>query len=419
MTEATLDALRDALGQVISGHRKQWARERELMEAQGRATLAELRAEIVELKSTLEKMVGERLSGLRDGALGPQGERGLQGEPGLIGERGPAGAPGEPGAFGKDGAPGFPGLPGEKGDPGERGPQGLAGEPGHPGEPGKPGEHGLRGERGERGERGLQGVPGLMGERGPAGDFGKPGERGEKGLSGERGDRGERGERGEKGDPGIPGIGLKGERGERGERGLPGEVGKIGLRGEPGLPGARGEPGQPGERGERGPVGVLPVVKVWVPGVHYAGNVVTAGGATYQALLDTADAPGQSKDWACLARAGADGRAVEVRGLFDASATYGHLDIVALNGGSFIAKKDDPGPCPGAGWQLISSQGKSGQRGERGERGLQGLSGVPVFIASWQLDADAYVAIPVMSDGRHGPPLELRALFDQFHLEAR
>ena len=103
-------------------------------------------------------------------------------------------------------------------------------------------------------------------------------------------------------------------------------------------------------------------------------------------------------------------------GLFSDKETYKALDIVALNGGSFIAKKDDPGSCPGAGWQLIASQGK---RGDKGERGLQGISGVAVFIASWQIDRDNYIAVPVMSDGREGQPLELRSLFEQFHTEAR
>ena len=84
--------------------------------------------------------------------------------------------------------------------------------------------------------------------------------------------------------------------------------------------------------------------------------------------------------------------------------------------GSFIAKKDNPGPCPGAGWQLIASQGK---RGDKGERGLQGIPGVAVFIQKWRLDRDNYIAVPVMSDGREGPPLELRSLFEQFHTEAR
>ena len=105
-----------------------------------------------------------------------------------------------------------------------------------------------------------------------------------------------------------------------------------------------------------------------------------------------------------------------MRGTFKTGESYRALDIVALNGGSFIAKKDNPGPCPGASWQLIASQGK---RGDKGERGLQGVSGVAVFIASWQIDRSNYIAVPVMSDGREGPPLELRSLFEQFHTEAR
>ena len=113
---------------------------------------------------------------------------------------------------------------------------------------------------------------------------------------------------------------------------------------------------------------------------------------------------------------GRDGRSLEVRGLFSDKETYKALDIVALNGGSFIAKTDNPGPCPGAGWQLIASQGK---RGDKGERGLQGIPGVPVVIQKWRLDRDNYIAVPVMSDGREGPPLELRSLFEQFHTEAR
>jgi hypothetical protein len=50
---------------------------------------------------------------------------------------------------------------------------------------------------------------------------------------------------------------------------------------------------------------------------------------------------------------------------------------------------------------------------------LQGIPGVPIVIQKWRLDRDSYIAVPVMSDGREGPPLELRSLFEQFHNEAR
>jgi hypothetical protein len=183
-----------------------------------------------------------------------------------------------------------------------------------------------------------------------------------------------------------------------------------------------GPRGEPGPCGEPGVAGKLECVYGYVEHeVHYQGDIVAHRGSTYQARCDTAREP-PHEDWICVAHAGVDGkdgrdgRSPEVRGLFSDKEIYNELDIVALNGGSFIARRDNPGPCPGAGWQLIASQGK---RGDKGERGLQGLSGVPVFIASWQLDRDNYVAVPVMSDGLEGPPLELRSLFEQFHSEAR
>ncbi|MBR0730362.1 hypothetical protein JQ595_16545 [Bradyrhizobium japonicum] len=182
---------------------------------------------------------------------------------------------------------------------------------------------------------------------------------------------------------------------------------------------ADGLRGESGPRGEPGPPGVLKLVHECIEGaVHYVGDLVTHGGSTYQAQCDTARVP-PCDDWICVAQAGTDGcngRSLKIKGLFNAEASYRALDIVALNGGSFVARCDDPGPCPGDGWQLMASQGK---RGDKGERGLQGVPGVPIFIAKWQLDSDTYTAVPIMSDGRKGPPLELRSLFEQFHSEAQ
>jgi hypothetical protein len=114
---------------------------------------------------------------------------------------------------------------------------------------------------------------------------------------------------------------------------------------------------------------------------------------------------------------------VNIRSTFDANADYRRLDVVALNGGSFIALKDAPGACPGAGWQLMASQGKRGPPGEKGERGPSGPRGdvgaSGATIRDWRIDRERYVATPVMSDGCDGPPLELRGLFEQFFLEAR
>jgi hypothetical protein len=97
---------------------------------------------------------------------------------------------------------------------------------------------------------------------------------------------------------------------------------------------------------------------------------------------------------------------------------YERLDIVVSDGDSFIAKHDDPGICPGDGWQLLSRQGRPGSKGETGERGTcgeRGEKGAPgPSIASWQVDRERYRASPLMSNGTVGPMLELRPLFEQF-----
>jgi hypothetical protein len=184
----------------------------------------------------------------------------------------------------------------------------------------------------------------------------------------------------------------------------------------------RGPPGPAGPRGEQGLPGRLPMVKLWVPEtVYYAGDVVAYDGGTFQARRDTGQ-PTTHAHWTCLAP-GRDGKSFVVRGTFRESAEYRQLDVVALNGGSFIALKDAPGPCPGGGWQLIASQGKRGHTGDKGERGAPGPRGDPgltgATIRDWKIDRARYLATPLMSDGREGPPLELRGLFEQFFSEVR
>jgi hypothetical protein len=110
--------------------------------------------------------------------------------------------------------------------------------------------------------------------------------------------------------------GPPGPQGERGERGEPGEA----VTGPPGEPGIQGLPGPPGE-----------------PGV--------------------------------------EGRSFAIRGTWNPASEYRALDVVMLNGASFAARVDGPGPCPGEGWQMLAAQGgygKPGKPGERGERGPPG-----------------------------------------------
>jgi hypothetical protein len=223
---------------------------------------------------------------------------------------------------------------------------------------------------------------------------------------------------GDRGDPGEPGpvgpAGPQGEPGAPGTLGPPGSVGPAGLQGEPGLNGKDGAPGK------------LPKVKEWSEGVWYDGDVVRHNGGTYQAERDNANTPGSCLDWICLAAPGLDAPLLNVRGTFVADGKYKRLDVVALNGSSFVARTDEPGDCPGAGWQLIASAGRPGKpglkgdSGEPGERGPSGQRGAAApTIRQWAVDRKQFRATPIMSDGSEAPALELRTLFEQFQIEAK
>jgi cobalamin biosynthesis Mg chelatase CobN len=75
-----LDAWREALAEVLDTERRQWRRERKLIEAQAQTTIAELRGEIL-----------RQLAAVRDGVDGAPGSAGPPGE------KGDAGPPGEKG----------------------------------------------------------------------------------------------------------------------------------------------------------------------------------------------------------------------------------------------------------------------------------------------------------------------------------
>jgi hypothetical protein len=100
--------------------------------------------------------------------------------------------------------------------------------------------------------------------------------------------------------------------------------------------------------------------------------------------------------------------AVRVRGTFQPGTNYARGDVVVVDGGSFLARRDSPGRCPGAGWQLMAKQGARGIAGPKGERGPPGN-----IITGWIVDRSNYRITPRMSDGTLGPALELRDLFVQ------
>jgi len=98
--------------------------------------------------------------------------------------------------------------------------------------------------------------------------------------------------------------------------------------------------------------------------------------------------------------------ATRVCGTFHPGTNYVRGDIVALDGGSFLARKDNPGRCPGDGWQLVARQGQRDIAGPKGERGPPGKT-----VDGWIVDRSTYVVTPRFNDGSLGPPLELRELF--------
>ena len=177
-----------------------------------------------------------------------------------------------------------------------------------------------------------------------------------------------------------------------------------------------------GPAGPVGPAGKLPMVEEWTrETVFYQGNVVTFHGGSYQALRDTGEPPDNEAHWQCLAAPGRDAKSIRHRGTFKLDTVYTRGDAAALNGGSFLALCDNPGACPGPGWQLLAAPGKrgvAGERGPQGDRGPAGISGPSgkdaATIMGWAMDRGAYTVTPVMSDGSSGSPLNLRGLFEQF-----
>ena len=218
--------------------------------------------------------------------------------------------------------------------------------------------------------------------------------------------------------------GIDGKDGAPGRDGIDGAAGRDGTDGERGEKGLDGQNGEIGPAGPQGLAGKLSVVRDWVDRIHYDGDVVRHDGATWQARCDTARAP-PHEDWACIAARGNDAVWPKIVGTWREGEAYSFMNIVALGGSSFMARADDPGPCPGDGWQLIASAGRQGKPGPTGERGLpgscgeRGLPGIAPAILGWKIDRAAYTATPIMSDSSDVAPLQLRPLFEQFHDEAR
>ncbi len=93
--------------------------------------------------------------------------------------------------------------------------------------------------------------------------------------------------------------------------------------------------------------------KTWEPDVVFHENdIVTFCGSSYQAIKDTMRVP-ITQDWRCIAARGNDGRDFNVCGTFDPTASYRVLDIVTLDHGWFIAKRDNPVRVPAPAGSLV------------------------------------------------------------------
>jgi hypothetical protein len=123
--------------------------------------------------------------------------------------------------------------------------------------------------------------------------------------------------------------------------------------------GAQGSPGEQGQQGPPGRDGRLHLVREWFGAVHYAGDLVHHDGSLWQCTRDTGHPP-PHPDWSCIARRGVDGRTPVIRGTWSPEQTYERLDIIARDGTAFIARRDNPGNCPGEDWQLLAMPRQKG-----------------------------------------------------------
>jgi hypothetical protein len=164
----------------------------------------------------------------------------------------------------------------------------------------------------------------------------------------------------------------------------------------------------------------MPPFKQWTPNTAaLAGDLYAHNGAAWSAQCRTASEPKDGEHWQCVSAPGKDGengRGFRPRGIWSSAKTYRELDVVSHNGGAWAARRDDPGVCPGEGWQCFSMPGKRGPAGETGARGEKGDGVGLLRISAWAI-AEGYLAIPELSNGQIGAALDLRPVLERFLME--
>lgn len=170
-----------------------------------------------------------------------------------------------------------------------------------------------------------------------------------------------------------------------------GAVGPAGVQGAQGEPGIQGIPGSPyNGRGEYNAVVTY----------NQFDYVSYQGASYYWRSATTGNTPVTSVDWQLVASqggvgptgptgaagvqglqgtAGVPGSPYNARGTYSGAATYNKFDYVSFNGASYFWGLAAPGNTtpPGAGWQLVATQGEQGPIGLTGPIGSTGAQGVP------------------------------------------
>jgi hypothetical protein len=166
----------------------------------------------------------------------------------------------------------------------------------------------------------------------------------------------------------------------------------------------------------------MPAFKQWTPQTAaIAGECYAHNGAAWQCLVTTATEPKDGSQWICTSapgKDGEDGRGLRVRSTYRPGGSYKALDMVMLNGSSFVAKVDNPGPCPSDNWQIVALQGKRGEKGETGV-GERGPKGDSVKITDWRISPEGFKVLPVTSDAADHAWLDITPLLIRYHAEAR